>query len=95
MAFRSARNRRLSRAGQAVQPEDARRVLPIGPAVYLFEEVDTRIGKAGWIVLSLVCVERRVCSGRQGFENVVQVYGRLLVSLVIWFTANMLAFVVP
>jgi hypothetical protein len=66
-----ARNRRLPRAGEAVQPEDASLVLSVGPAVYVSEKVDAGIGEAGRVVSSLVCVERRVLRGRQGVEYIV------------------------
>lgn len=55
-AGHGASNRRLSRTGQAMQPENA--VSAIGPVIYLLEEVDARIVKAFWVV-SLVCVESR------------------------------------
>jgi len=54
------RDGRLARARQAAQPEDASLVLSISPAVYLIEEVDTRVSEAGRLVPLCVRVERRV-----------------------------------
>ena len=54
------RDRRLTRACQAAEPEDAPLVLPIRPAVYLAEEVDARVGKAGRFVLLRKRVEGRL-----------------------------------
>ena len=53
-------NRRLSRAGQAVQPEDARRILPISPYLYFLKKIDAGVLKAGRFVLSMVRIEGRV-----------------------------------
>jgi hypothetical protein len=64
---------RLAGASQAAQPEDAGRVVAIGPVVYLTQEVDAGVGQAGGVVLSLVCVERRVPGGRKRVERVVQI----------------------
>lgn len=72
-AGHSACNRRLSRASQAAQSEDAALVSSIGPVVYLLEEVDADVGEAGWIMLSLVCVERRVRNDRQTVEHIIQI----------------------
>jgi hypothetical protein len=44
--------------------------LYVSPFVYRFEEVDAGISKAGRFVSTLVCVERRVCSNREGVEGV-------------------------
>jgi hypothetical protein len=60
----SARDRRLPCTDQAVQPEDARLVPPISPAVYFAEEVDARIREASVFVLSLVRIEGRLNSVR-------------------------------
>jgi len=68
------RNRGLAGASQTTQPEDARRVSFISPAVYLSEKIDAGIGQAGWIVLSLVCVERRIVGEGQRVEHIVQVW---------------------
>jgi hypothetical protein len=54
------RDRRLARACQPTQPEEAPLVLPIRPAVYLVEEVDARVGEAGRLVLLGERVEGRV-----------------------------------
>jgi hypothetical protein len=64
---------RLAGASQAAQPEDAGRVVAIGPDVYLAQEVDAGVGQAGGVVLSLVCVEGRVPGGRKRVERVVQI----------------------
>ena len=54
----------LSRASQAVQPENALLILSISPVVYFLEDASVSIGKAGRVVLSLVYIERCVYSGR-------------------------------
>jgi hypothetical protein len=54
------RDRRLARACQPAQPEDAPLILPICPAVYRAQEVDARVGEAGRLVLLGVRVEGRV-----------------------------------
>jgi hypothetical protein len=41
-----AGDRRLSRAGQAVQPEDAALILSISPVVYLSKKLDAGITEA-------------------------------------------------
>jgi hypothetical protein len=56
----SARDCRLPGAGQTIEPEDASIVLSVSPIVYISDEVDTGVGKAGRIVLSLVCIKGRV-----------------------------------
>lgn len=66
----SARNRRFPSASQAVQPEDAALVSAISPVVYLLEEADTGVGKAGRVVLSLVRVERRVLGIGKGVDQI-------------------------
>jgi hypothetical protein len=63
----------LARAGQAAQPEDAGRVVAIGPVVYLTQEVDAGVGQAGGVVLALVGVEGRVPGGRKSVECGVQI----------------------
>jgi hypothetical protein len=67
------RYRSLAGASQAAQPEDAWRVVAIGPVVYLAQEVDTGVGQAGGVVLALVRVEGRVFGGRERVERVVQI----------------------
>jgi hypothetical protein len=67
------RYRRLASTGQAAQPEHARRVVAIGPDVYLAQEVDAGVGQAGGVVLALVRVEGRVPGGRKRVERVVQI----------------------
>jgi len=69
-----ARNCRLPRTGQAVQPEDARRVLPISPVIYVSKKVDAGIKEAGRVVLPLICVERRVHSSREGAKHIMQIF---------------------
>jgi hypothetical protein len=54
------RDRRLARARQASQPEDAPRIRPIRPAVYLVEEVDARVGEAYRLVLLVALLVARV-----------------------------------
>ena len=63
---------RLAGASQAAQPEDAGRVVAIGPVVYLAQEVDAGVGQAGGVVLALVRVEGRVLGGRKSVECVAQ-----------------------
>lgn len=63
---------RLAGASQAAQPEDAGRVVAIGPVVYLAQEVDAGVGQAGRVVLSLVRVERRVPGSRKSVERICQ-----------------------
>src|ERR1700761_6892187 len=53
---------RLASTSQTIQPEDAWCVLPICPVVYVVKQIDTSIRKAGWLMLSLICVEGRVYS---------------------------------
>jgi hypothetical protein len=67
------RYRRLASTGQTAQPEHARRVVAIGPDVYLAQEVDAGVGQAGRVVLSLVRVEGRVPGGWKRVERVVQI----------------------
>jgi hypothetical protein len=66
----SACDRGLSRAGQAVKPEDATPISSVGPFIDIVKEVDAGIREAERIVLSLVRVERRICSGRKEIERV-------------------------
>jgi hypothetical protein len=54
----------FSRAGQAVQPEDASPVLSTSPVVYKFEKIDAGVGKASGFVSLPVRVERRLSSVR-------------------------------
>ena len=54
------RDGRLACARQAAQPEDASLVFSLRPAVYLIEEVYTRVGKAGRVVPLCIRVEGRV-----------------------------------
>ena len=58
------RDRRLARACQPAEPEDAPLVLSVCPAVYLAQEVDARVGEAGRLMLLGVRVEGRVFSMR-------------------------------
>ena len=62
---------RLARACQATEPEDARRVNAIRPAVYILEKVDTGIGKTDRIVLALIRVVRRVRGEGQGLKYII------------------------
>ena len=64
LLMHEARNCRLPRASQAVQPEYALLVSFISPVEYLSEEIDAGIRKAGGIVLSLICIEWCICGGR-------------------------------
>ena len=59
------RDRRLARACQPAQPEDAPLVLSVCPAVYLAQEVDARVSEADRLVLLSKRVEGRIFSVRQ------------------------------
>ena len=54
----TVRDRRLSCAGQAVQPEDVPLVLSIGPVIYLVKEIDASIMEASGLVLLKIQIER-------------------------------------
>jgi hypothetical protein len=58
------RDRRLARARQAAQPEDAPLIWPFRPTVYLIEESDARIREACRLVLLRERVEGRIGSLR-------------------------------
>jgi hypothetical protein len=60
------RNRRLARARQAAQPEDAPLIWPVRPTVYLIEESDARVREACRRVLLRERVERRIGSLTKG-----------------------------
>ena len=68
------RNRRLPCASHAVQPEYAavQVVSAVSPVVYLLEKVGAGIGKAEWVVLSLICVEWSVRGSGQGLEQLIK-----------------------
>jgi hypothetical protein len=65
------RDRRLARARQPAQPEDAPLILAVCPAVYLVEEGDARVGQAGRLVLLRERVEGRVFGAWETSEGVV------------------------
>ena len=65
LASDCTRNRRLSRAGKAVQPENAPLISSINPVVYFLEEADAGVGKASGLVLLCVGVEGRFSGVRQ------------------------------
>jgi hypothetical protein len=59
-----AGNRGLTRAGPAVQPEDALLVLYVSPVEYLPKEIDTGVMEASGLVLLCVRVKGRILSIR-------------------------------
>jgi hypothetical protein len=64
----SASNRRLSRPGHAIQPEDAPLVLSVSPAEYLLKNVDAGIMESSGFMLFVVRIEGGICSVRQTIE---------------------------
>ena len=71
-AGHSACNRRLSRAGQAAQPEDAWSIVLISPVVNLLKDVDAGVWEAGGLVLPRVRIEGSILSDWQTAERAVQ-----------------------
>ena len=67
-----ARNSRLSRASQPVQPEDISLVLSVSPGIYISEKGNTGILKADRVMLPLVCVEICVYGIRQSAEESIR-----------------------
>ena len=59
-----ASDRRLSRAGQAVQPEDVPLVLSISPIVYLVRGIDGSIREVSRLLLLGIRIERCIVGER-------------------------------
>jgi hypothetical protein len=70
-AGNSASDRRLPRASQALQPEDAPLILSVRPVVYLFEDVDASVLKASGFMLPGIQIEGRFCCEGQAAERAV------------------------